>query len=86
MEKIEYTNVFNSLIKGQSVDLSKVLFMITEYLADIKFKKVDKMINFLTQNPTFIQMTIPTLEPHFCKKYNICKLYDVNGKTIKYYD
>ena len=86
MDKHEYIDIFNSMIKGTPVSFKeKLLPMISEYLTEIKYENSDKMINLIVQNPQLIQRFIPESIEYYCRKFYILSIIFKN-KTILYYE
>jgi hypothetical protein len=84
--KQECIEVFNAMIRGTPVSFSeKLLPLYSEYLTEIKYENLDKIINLLIQNPQLIQNFLPEMVKYYCKKYCILSVV-FNNKILLYYE
>jgi hypothetical protein len=84
--KSEYIEIFNAMIRGTPVSFQEKLFpMVSEYLTEIKYENLDKIINLLVQNPQLIQNFLPEMVKYYCKKYCILSVV-FNNKILLYYE
>ena len=95
VNKSSCIEVFNAMIRGTPISFQeKLLPMVSDYLTEIKYENLDKIINLIVQNPSLVEKFIPEMEEYYCKKYNIFRLQikpnlnniNFNLKTILYYE
>lgn len=77
--------IFNSMVRGSSIDIKNLINLISDYLTEIKYEKSEKLITLISRNPNLVEKTLPTLEKYYVRKFNIYKLI-YNNKIILYYD
>ena len=83
--KKDYIDFFNTLIRGESVSLQKIISMVSEYLTEIKLENKDKICKLILQNPQIANNYLPDCIRYYCKKYCIISIIFKN-QTILYYD
>lgn len=83
--KNECVTVFNSMCRGEPLDINRVIKLISLYLTENNIENSDLIINLIVQNPQLANFTFPKLIDYYCKKYNIFTLYYLN-KPILYYE
>ena len=91
MNKNDYIDIFNAMIRGTPVSFQeKLLPMYSEYLTENNIENSDKLINLVVQNPQLIQNSIPEIVDYYSRKYNILSLCNSdkfnNLKPILYYE
>ena len=91
MNKSEYIDIFNAMIRGTPVSFSeKLLPMYSEYLTENNIENSEKLINLVVQNPQLIQQSIPQIVEYYCRKFNILSILEKNKfnnfNTILYYE
>ena len=90
MNKEEYVNIFNNIIRGTPVSFTeKVLPMISEYLTEINYENIPQTITLIGQNPQLAERFMPDLVRYYCQKHDIISVQKQinpgNFKTILYY-
>lgn len=84
--KKDCVDVFNAMIRGTPISFKeKLLPIVSEYLTEIKYENLDKLLNLVVQNPQIVQKLMPDLVRHYCIKYNILNI-NFNNKIILYYE
>lgn len=82
--KNECVTVFNSMCRGEPLDINRVIKLISLYLTENNIENSEKMVNFIVNNPFTIKIALPKVVDYFCVKYTIFSII-FNNKTILYY-
>lgn len=86
MTKSDCIEIFNCMIRGTPISFKeKLLPIVSEYLTEIKYENLDKILNLVVQNPQIVQKLMPNLVRYYCIKYSIYSI-NFNNKIILYYE
>ena len=78
---MNYADIFNKELRGESINISLLIQMIEEYLTDNK--KDTSVLNVIAENPQLIQLIYPQIKEYIIKKYSICYII-YNNQIITY--
>lgn len=87
MTKHEIVDVFNSQLKGDPVNIERLIELVSIYLEDKYPERRDiyKLALFVAEQKDLLYILYPKLVVYFAKKYNINHI-TFNNKILSYYD
>lgn len=80
MTKEECIIIFNK----NSLNINDLIALLTDFLAEIEYKNISEMVEFIISDPFCIQQAFKKVKEYYSRKYEINKLISDN-KIILYY-
>lgn len=80
MTKEKCIIIFNK----NSLNINDLIALLTDFLAEIEYKNISEMVEFIISNPVSIQQAYKKVKEHYCRKHEINRLISDN-KVILYY-